>query len=308
MHLTDVPELKNCWPATWHPNGSPIWLIASIKVSLVLKIGPWEITSALELEATGAKGFRSPRDLDWPTPEFIKVTRSVVPLQTFAIGEIIGSQNPTSCMVWEQWEVETPESQIRKYNSCCSVVVHCWNSAQGVYCVIWREHSFYLIVLTHLCFPVRPLPLLYYLLSYLIDGNTAWLSNWWLHFHCHYVLIPALLAPPGGFFFAKPMRENKYVTMMDPFQQKYGNVMSSALILPALVADVLWVARTLVSLGKLLHTVKLSGTVMCAHRYLCNHAGTDRSRYTMYKKTLKEKQWCQRGCCNKGTHDKITTA
>ncbi|XP_033986423.1 high affinity choline transporter 1-like [Trematomus bernacchii] len=53
----------------------------------------------------------------------------------------------------------------------------------------------------------------------------------------------------GGFFFARPMRENRYVTMMDPFQQKYGNVMSSLLILPALVADVLWVARTLVSLG-----------------------------------------------------------
>lgn len=53
----------------------------------------------------------------------------------------------------------------------------------------------------------------------------------------------------GGFFFAKPMRENKYVTMMDPFQKKYGNVMSIALIFPALVADVLWVARTLVSLG-----------------------------------------------------------
>ncbi|KAG7270384.1 hypothetical protein CRUP_024704 [Coryphaenoides rupestris] len=53
----------------------------------------------------------------------------------------------------------------------------------------------------------------------------------------------------GGFFFAKPMRENKYLTMMDPFQIKYGNVLSSALILPALVADVLWVARTLVSLG-----------------------------------------------------------
>ncbi|XP_038570313.1 high affinity choline transporter 1-like [Micropterus salmoides] len=53
----------------------------------------------------------------------------------------------------------------------------------------------------------------------------------------------------GGFFFAKPMRENKYMTMMDPFQQKYGNVLSSVLIFPALVADVLWVARTLVSLG-----------------------------------------------------------
>ncbi|KAF7663212.1 hypothetical protein LDENG_00217000 [Lucifuga dentata] len=53
----------------------------------------------------------------------------------------------------------------------------------------------------------------------------------------------------GGFFFAKPMRENKYVTMMDPFQKKYGNVLATALIFPALVADVLWVARTLVSLG-----------------------------------------------------------
>jgi len=63
------------------------------------------------------------------------------------------------------------------------------------------------------------------------------------------------------------MRENKYVTMMDPFQQKYGNVLSSALIFPALVADVLWVARTLVSLGKLPHTVRGSGTIMNAHMY-----------------------------------------
>lgn len=86
------------------------------------------------------------------------------------------------------------------------------------------------------------------------------------------------------------MRENKYVTMMDPFQQKYGNVMSSALILPALVADVLWVARTLVSLGKLLHTVKLSGTMRCAHTYWWNHAGTCRSGYTMCTNTRVEKQ------------------
>lgn len=68
-----------------------------------------------------------------------------------------------------------------------------------------------------------------------------------------FTLILSPLAP-GGFFFAKPMRENNYVTMMDPFQQKYGNFLSSALIFPALVADVLWVARTLVSLGKLPHT------------------------------------------------------
>lgn len=104
---------------------------------------------------------------------------------------------------------------------------------------------------------------------------------------------------PGGFFFAKPMRENKYVTMMDPFQQKYGNVLSSALIFPALVADVLWVARTLVSLGKLLHTVKLSGTIKWAHTYLCNHAGTGwtGSGYTMCANMRGENQlgvdsWC----------------
>ncbi|XP_062380346.1 high affinity choline transporter 1-like [Sardina pilchardus] len=53
----------------------------------------------------------------------------------------------------------------------------------------------------------------------------------------------------GGFFFAKPMRANNYLTMMDPFQLKYGNVLSSLLLFPALVGDVLWVARTLVSLG-----------------------------------------------------------
>ncbi|XP_041914239.1 high affinity choline transporter 1-like [Alosa sapidissima] len=53
----------------------------------------------------------------------------------------------------------------------------------------------------------------------------------------------------GGFFFAKPMRANNYLTMMDPFQLKYGNILSSLLLFPALVGDVLWVARTLVSLG-----------------------------------------------------------
>lgn len=62
---------------------------------------------------------------------------------------------------------------------------------------------------------------------------------------------PSAAPCAGGFFFAKPMRENNYVTMMDPFQKKYGDIMSSVLILPTLVADVLWVARTLVSLGEL---------------------------------------------------------
>ncbi|XP_015243673.1 PREDICTED: high-affinity choline transporter 1-like [Cyprinodon variegatus] len=53
----------------------------------------------------------------------------------------------------------------------------------------------------------------------------------------------------GGLFFAKPMREKEYVTMMDPFQEKYGRVLSGALVLPCVLVDVLWVSCTLLGLG-----------------------------------------------------------
>ncbi|XP_071773257.2 high affinity choline transporter 1-like [Centroberyx gerrardi] len=53
----------------------------------------------------------------------------------------------------------------------------------------------------------------------------------------------------GGLFFAKPMRDKRYVTMMDPFQIKYGKVLCGVLALPALLIDILWVACTLFSLG-----------------------------------------------------------
>ncbi|XP_029695065.1 high-affinity choline transporter 1-like [Takifugu rubripes] len=53
----------------------------------------------------------------------------------------------------------------------------------------------------------------------------------------------------GGLFFAKPMRSSNYVTMMDPFQQRYGNVCTTLLLIPALIADILWVACILAALG-----------------------------------------------------------
>ncbi|XP_058496769.1 high-affinity choline transporter 1-like isoform X1 [Solea solea] len=53
----------------------------------------------------------------------------------------------------------------------------------------------------------------------------------------------------GGLFFAKPMRDMKYFTIMDPFQIKYGNVLSASLVLPALLMDVMWLASTLLGLG-----------------------------------------------------------
>ncbi|XP_061485600.1 high affinity choline transporter 1-like [Rhineura floridana] len=53
----------------------------------------------------------------------------------------------------------------------------------------------------------------------------------------------------GGLFFVNPMRSKNYVTMMDPIQEAYGNVMGSLLFLPPLIADVFWFAAILASLG-----------------------------------------------------------
>ncbi|KAM8739485.1 high-affinity choline transporter 1-like [Acanthopagrus schlegelii] len=53
----------------------------------------------------------------------------------------------------------------------------------------------------------------------------------------------------GGLFFAEPMRNNKYVTMMDPFQHKYGKAATAALSLASLVSEIMWVTGTLIGLG-----------------------------------------------------------
>ncbi|XP_029290473.1 high affinity choline transporter 1-like [Cottoperca gobio] len=53
----------------------------------------------------------------------------------------------------------------------------------------------------------------------------------------------------GGLFFAKPMRSKRYVTMLDPFQHRYGNMFTATLLLPALISDILWVACILAALG-----------------------------------------------------------
>ncbi|KAM9357029.1 high-affinity choline transporter 1-like [Symphorus nematophorus] len=53
----------------------------------------------------------------------------------------------------------------------------------------------------------------------------------------------------GGLFFAKTMRDRKYVTMMDPFQIKYGHLISGALSVALLISDIIWVTGTLIGLG-----------------------------------------------------------
>ncbi|XP_015265762.1 PREDICTED: high affinity choline transporter 1-like [Gekko japonicus] len=53
----------------------------------------------------------------------------------------------------------------------------------------------------------------------------------------------------GGLFFVNPMRSKNYLTMMDPIQEAYGNMMGSLLFIPPLIADVFWFAAVLASLG-----------------------------------------------------------
>ena len=45
------------------------------------------------------------------------------------------------------------------------------------------------------------------------------------------------------------MREKLYMTMFDPFQDRYGNVMVGLLYLAGMAGDVLWSASILVALG-----------------------------------------------------------
>lgn len=63
--------------------------------------------------------------------------------------------------------------------------------------------------------------------------------------------------------------------MMDPFQIRYGRVLSGALVLPALLVDVLWVSCTLLGLGKQTdkprkeHTFSFSGCKTLIFAHLC---------------------------------------
>ncbi|KAI0980453.1 hypothetical protein GJ496_011984 [Pomphorhynchus laevis] len=53
----------------------------------------------------------------------------------------------------------------------------------------------------------------------------------------------------GGLFFAKRMRREGFVTMLDPFQRKFGSKIGGILFLPALLGEIFWVAAILSALG-----------------------------------------------------------
>jgi solute carrier family 5 (high affinity choline transporter), member 7 len=56
----------------------------------------------------------------------------------------------------------------------------------------------------------------------------------------------------GGILFANKMREQGYVTMLDPLQDAFGERMGGWLFIPALCGEVFWSAATLAALGKIL--------------------------------------------------------
>uniref|UniRef100_A0A1I7XX86 High-affinity choline transporter 1-like n=1 Tax=Steinernema glaseri TaxID=37863 RepID=A0A1I7XX86_9BILA len=59
----------------------------------------------------------------------------------------------------------------------------------------------------------------------------------------------------GGVLFAKKMREQGYVTMLDPFQIKYGQRVGGLMFIPALLGEVFWSAAILSALGATLSVI-----------------------------------------------------
>ena len=73
-----------------------------------------------------------------------------------------------------------------------------------------------------------------------------------MHFYthsstCSYAFCAIFIS--GGTFFAKKMRDSRYVTMIDPFTQKYGK-WGALQALPAAVSEIFWSASILGALGK----------------------------------------------------------
>ncbi|KAF4787743.1 hypothetical protein TURU_168819 [Turdus rufiventris] len=59
----------------------------------------------------------------------------------------------------------------------------------------------------------------------------------------------------GGFFFVNPMRSKNYMTVMDPLQESYGNMMGTLLFIPPLLGEVFWFAAILASLGATMRVI-----------------------------------------------------
>ncbi|KAL3088861.1 hypothetical protein niasHS_009153 [Heterodera schachtii] len=87
-----------------------------------------------------------------------------------------------------------------------------------------------------------------------INGTAEALYNGGL-LGCQAPIGYALSLVMGGVLFAKPMRDMGYVTMLDPFQIKYGQRVGGLMFIPALLGEVFWSAAILSALGATLSVI-----------------------------------------------------
>ncbi|XP_053372519.1 high-affinity choline transporter 1-like [Mercenaria mercenaria] len=59
----------------------------------------------------------------------------------------------------------------------------------------------------------------------------------------------------GGLIYAKPMRDKCYMTMLDPFHERFGNVIVMLVYLASLCGDLFWTASILSALGTSLSVI-----------------------------------------------------
>jgi solute carrier family 5 (high affinity choline transporter), member 7 len=59
----------------------------------------------------------------------------------------------------------------------------------------------------------------------------------------------------GGLVFARVMRRHGFATLVDPLEDRYGTRVAALLMLPAVLAELLWSAAILVALGTTVHAV-----------------------------------------------------
>ncbi|MEQ1507627.1 MAG: sodium:solute symporter, partial [Myxococcota bacterium] len=65
----------------------------------------------------------------------------------------------------------------------------------------------------------------------------------------------ALSLVVGGLLFAPTMRKNRYWTLVDPLESRYGRGMAAILLIPAVLSEVVWSAAVLLALGTTFGTV-----------------------------------------------------
>ncbi|XP_068165922.1 high affinity choline transporter 1-like [Antennarius striatus] len=59
----------------------------------------------------------------------------------------------------------------------------------------------------------------------------------------------------GGLFFAKPMREKNYISIMDPFKRKYGKKLTAVISIVPVLSEIIWIPGLLTALGSTMTVV-----------------------------------------------------